>query len=351
MDWFTTTIASHTEGLPHDHAILSPPGPQRRRRLLRSTGPSPARPSRPDAADRPSTTTPARVEQRLRRRRPRRTPAENQRLRDPVAALADPPSIGPLDPAGGAWRSPPSPWASAPARSRTSSSPAPRRPAPITRPSPAGSPTRPRRPSPSWRRSTRRAPPGSGRSPWTRSFLGATDPGRDRAGEHDRRLLPQRRRPQGRDLAAATGPVRRLEFAVSDAAKGIAKAVCGAWPRPAATARRPRPWSTAWTSSTPRWRPDRVLARAWRRAEAAWEEAEAADARVGRARNSKASMREARPGRPRPPGGRASGRSRRSSGRSGLASGPRRAGAVRRRRPAQRPRPAPRRRSPRRWRA
>src|SRR5262249_13457653 len=31
---------------------------------------------------------------------------------------------------------------------------------------------------------------------------------------------------------------------------------CRSGPRPGATTRRPRRWSTAWTSSTPRWRPD-----------------------------------------------------------------------------------------------
>jgi hypothetical protein len=35
IDWFTTTIASSTEGLPHEHAIAPHTRPQRRRRLLR----------------------------------------------------------------------------------------------------------------------------------------------------------------------------------------------------------------------------------------------------------------------------------------------------------------------------
>jgi hypothetical protein len=74
-------------------------------------------------------------------------------------------------------------------------------------------------------------------------------------------------------------PFDRLEFAVSDAAKGIAKAVAGL-----AAARRDDPsaptlehgldvFHTAMEAN-------RVLARSWRRAEAAWEEAEAADGEV-----------------------------------------------------------------------
>jgi hypothetical protein len=71
-------------------------------------------------------------------------------------------------------------------------------------------------------------------------------------------------------------PFGRLEFAVSDAAKGIAKAVADL-----AAARRDDPQAPALehgldvfhTAMEAR----RVLARHWRRAEAAWEEAEAAD--------------------------------------------------------------------------
>ena len=147
---------------------------------------------------------------RLRPRPPGRaavaTPGPRSRLRPRSPSRRRPsPSTSPP---GDAWRSPPSPWASAPARSRTCSASSSPTTAPITRPSDAGSPTRPRRPNPSWRRSTRRASPRSGRSRSTRSFLGATDPGRHRAGEHDRRLLRERRRPQGRDLGEATGAVR-----------------------------------------------------------------------------------------------------------------------------------------------
>ena len=35
IDWFTTTIASTTEGLPHEHAIAAHLGPQRHGCLLR----------------------------------------------------------------------------------------------------------------------------------------------------------------------------------------------------------------------------------------------------------------------------------------------------------------------------
>ncbi|MCA1684423.1 MAG: hypothetical protein LC745_00250 [Planctomycetia bacterium] len=78
-------------------------------------------------------------------------------------------------------------------------------------------------------------------------------------------------------------PFDRLEFAISDAAKGIAKAVAKM-----AEARRDDP-----RAPTPEHGLDvfhtamearRVLARHWRRAEAAWEEAEAADIEVARAR-------------------------------------------------------------------
>ena len=82
------------------------------------------------------------------------------------------------------------------------------------------------------------------------------------------------------------GPFSRLEFAVSDAAKGIAAAV-----EQVAADRRGEPepepepalghgldvFHTAREAH-------RVLARHWRQAEAAWAEAEAADARVARAR-------------------------------------------------------------------
>jgi hypothetical protein len=90
------------------------------------------------------------------------------------------------------------------------------------------------------------------------------------------------------DRKAATwdeqlAPFTRLEFAVSDAAKGIAKAVAQR-----AAARRDDPsapplehgldvFHTAMEAH-------RVLARHWRRAEAAWEKAEGADAEVAEAK-------------------------------------------------------------------
>jgi hypothetical protein len=81
-------------------------------------------------------------------------------------------------------------------------------------------------------------------------------------------------------------PYSRLEFAVSDAAKGIAAAVEQvATERQGKADAEPEPalehgldvFHTAREAQ-------RVLARHWRHAEAAWEEAEAADARVARAR-------------------------------------------------------------------
>jgi hypothetical protein len=85
---------------------------------------------------------------------------------------------------------------------------------------------------------------------------------------------------------AELAPFSRLEFAVSDAAKGIAAAVAQV-----ATGRQ----GEAETASQPSLEHGldvfhtarearRVLARHWRHAEAAWDEAEAADERVARAR-------------------------------------------------------------------
>ena len=71
-------------------------------------------------------------------------------------------------------------------------------------------------------------------------------------------------------------PFSRLEFAVSDAAKGIAKAVASR-----AAARRDDPEAPALEHGLDVFHTamaaHRVLARHWRHAEAAWEEAEAAD--------------------------------------------------------------------------
>jgi hypothetical protein len=78
-------------------------------------------------------------------------------------------------------------------------------------------------------------------------------------------------------------PFDRLEFAVSDAAKGIAKAVARV-----ARARRDDPQAPALEHGLDVFHTameaNRVLARSWRRVEAAWEEAEAADIEVARSK-------------------------------------------------------------------
>jgi len=74
-------------------------------------------------------------------------------------------------------------------------------------------------------------------------------------------------------------PFDRLEFAVSDAAKGIAKAVADI-----ARARHDDPEAPALEHGLDVFHTameaHRVLARHWRHAEAAWERAEAADAKL-----------------------------------------------------------------------
>lgn len=62
----------------------------------------------------------------------------------------------------------------------------------------------------SWRYWTGRAPSGSRRWPSTRSFLGATHLGWNRASEHDGGLLPQCTRPHGLVLGSTTGAVSPL---------------------------------------------------------------------------------------------------------------------------------------------
>ena len=78
-------------------------------------------------------------------------------------------------------------------------------------------------------------------------------------------------------------PFDRLEFAISDGAKGIAKAVAKI-----TEARRDDPHASALEHGLDVFHTTmethRVLARHWRRAEAAWEGAEAADIKVTRAR-------------------------------------------------------------------
>ena len=112
--------------------------------------------------------------------------------------------------------------------------------------------------------------------------------------------------------AKQLAPFDRLEFAVSDAAKGIAKAVAQV-----AQARRDDPSAPALEHGLDVFHTTmeahRVLAQHWRRAEAAWEKAEAADAQGRRSRNGKGSTRGAWPRPPAPPGARRSRRSSRSS--------------------------------------
>ena len=122
-------------------------------------------------------------------------------------------------------------------------------------------------------------------------------------------------------------PFDRLEFAVSDAAKGIAKAVAEL-----AEARRDDPEAPALEHGLDVFHTameaHRVLARHWRRAEAAWEEAEAADAEVAAVETARDRRAGRGPGRPRrlAPGDRVVRAGR--APRSGLGPGPRRAGAV-----------------------
>ena len=99
-------------------------------------------------------------------------------------------------------------------------------------------------------------------------------------------------------------PFSRLEFAVSDAAKGIAAAVeqVAAGRHGAAEAETGPTLEHGLDVFHTAMEAHRVLARHWRHAEAAWDEAEAADVRVARARDSRASMRGARRARPAPPG-------------------------------------------------
>ena len=83
---------------------------------------------------------------------------------------------------------------------------------------------------------------------------------------------------------AELAPFSRLEFAVSDAAKGIAAAVerVAAGRRDEADAGPTLEHGLDAFHTT--MEAHRILARDWRRAEAAWDEAQAADARVARAR-------------------------------------------------------------------
>src|SRR5207248_562824 len=79
-------------------------------------------------------------------------------------------------------------------------------------------------------------------------------------------------------------PFAQLEFAVSDAAKGIAAAVEQVAAGRDAAAGPTAPLEHGLDVFHTAREAHRVLARHWRRAEAAWDEAEAVDARVARAR-------------------------------------------------------------------
>ena len=113
--------------------------------------------------------------------------------------------------------------------------------------------------------------------------MGATDPRRDRAGQHDRRLLREHRQPYGPDLGEQLAPFDRLEFAISDAAKGIAKAVsdlAGAR-REDATAPTLEHGLDVFDTTM---EAQRLLARQRRHVEAAWGKAEAANREVARSK-------------------------------------------------------------------
>jgi hypothetical protein len=144
---------------------------------------------------------------------------------------------------------------------------------------------------------------------------------------------------KGETWAEQLVPFTRLEFAASDAAKGITKAVTRV-----AEARRDDPGAPALehgrdlfhTAMEAR----RVLARHWRRAEAAWERAEAADVQVADAKRRGLDARGvAQAGRPRRVGASDHVVGADRAARIGLGALPRRPGAVPPRRPAQRPRP------------
>src|SRR5262249_15611802 len=92
------------------------------------------------------------------------------------------------------------------------------------------------------------------------------------------------------DRKAATwegqlAPFSHWEFAVSDAAKGIAAAVAGAHgPAPGRAPPRAPPLEHGLDGFHTAREANRILARHWRRAEAAWEKAEGADAELAAAK-------------------------------------------------------------------
>src|SRR3954464_12288362 len=213
IDWFPTTIARITEGLPHEHAIAPHLGPQRRRCLLRMLrgGHPPGRAGRVQPTG------------RLRPRPPDR------------AAVA---AGGPREPSGrgprpDAGRRPRRPDPTAAGRDRPRHGPPH---APDRRPVPCD--PRRRWPRPRDRRALgrRRGPEGQGRPGGARRGLYPPCP--DRRGGRD--LFWGRPTLVGIEPASMTAvfcanaadrtaetwekalaPFSRLEFAVSDAAKGI----------------------------------------------------------------------------------------------------------------------------------
>ncbi len=154
--------------------------------------------------------------------------------------------------------------------------------------------------------------------------MGAADFGRHRTDEHDGRLLPQRRRPYGRDLEPPAGAVRRPGVRRLRCRPGDHRGGRDNSPRRDAGTPRPRAWGTAWTSSTPRCRPS-----------GSWAGTGGAPRRPGSrprtpmSRSPPGSGREstpvAPPRRPAPPGARPRLSSSRSSGgkRPGAGSTPR----------------------------
>ena len=155
------------------------------------------------------------------------------------------------------------------------------------------------------------------------------------------------------DRKAATwegqlAPFSRLEFAVSDAAKGIASAVAQPGRGPARRPTAPPLEHGLDVFHTAR-EARRVLARHWQRAEAAWEKAEAADAGVAEAKRQGIDAR-GLAGPARAAWRRAVRRWRRSSAWRRPGAGPPRRWSCSTPRAGSTTAPGPRPRSPRRWR-
>ena len=124
------------------------------------------------------------------------------------------------------------------------------------------------------------------------------------------RLLRECRRPQRPRPGRSNWPPSTAWSSSSPTPPGGSPRPSRNSPRPAARTPRPRPWSTAWTSSTPRWKPNASWPGTGERAEAAWEKAEAADREVAAVEATRDRRPGRGPGRPTTPG---AGRRRRSS--------------------------------------